>query len=137
MFWGRDHRILRTLLAGGAFLVGLRYAAAVESGRECVVGLSRLDDAVFLHSFPVRLWISACGHWRTECAGGLVVARSAETPPMVRLAGGLLGCSSVVIGAVSPARRCRVRAGVPLTSACGAQVRRDLSRQGARQEVMR
>jgi len=137
MFWGRDHRILRTLLAGGAFLVGLRYAAAVESGRECVVGLSRLDDAVFLHSFPVRLWISACGHWRTECAGGLVVARSAETPPMVRLAGGLLGCSSAVIGAVSPSRRCRVRAGVPLTSACGAQVRRDLSRQGARQEVMR
>jgi len=137
MFWGRDHRILRTLLAGGAFLVGLGYAAVVESGREHVVGVSRLDDAVFLHSFPVRLWISACCHWPTECAGGLVVARSTETPPMVRLAGGLLGCSSVVIGAVSPARRCRVRAGIPLISARGAQVRRDLSRQGARQEVMR
>ena len=54
MFWGRDHRILRTLLAGGAFLVGLGYAAVVESWRAYVVGSSRLDDAVFLHSFPVR-----------------------------------------------------------------------------------
>lgn len=83
MFLGRDHRILCILLAGAAFLVGLGHAAVVESGREHVAGLSRLDDAVFLHSFPLRFWASACCHLRNDCVGGMVVAESADTPPRV------------------------------------------------------
>ncbi len=74
MFWGRDSRILFTLLVYGAVLAGLANAGVVEAERQYGVGSFHLEDGVLLPSVPVSLWTGACDRLRGSSVGGLTVA---------------------------------------------------------------